>query len=47
MKVAPLAQRQRFKRQKGYVGSGFSGQWVAAVVLVAALAIAMASAEQR
>jgi hypothetical protein len=44
MKVAPAAQWQQLKQQQRTVGSNYGRQWVAAVALLAALA--MASAEQ-
>jgi hypothetical protein len=42
MKVAPAVQQQQLKQQQCNVGGSFGGQWVAAVALVAALAMALA-----
>jgi hypothetical protein len=41
MKAAPTAQRQRLKQQQFNVDGGFGGQWVVAVALIAALAMAL------
>jgi hypothetical protein len=46
-KVAPAAQQQRLMHQQCNVSGSFGGQWVAAVLLVASLAMALAEQWQQ